>query len=235
MELLPGVDFVGAQPETFDLIQEDKADEDADELMEDIDSNSELKLQVERLVADPSDDQSGPASPIRTPWPADSLLPQSHFTIDQQACLNCGKQLGYAMPMNREPKVKYLFCSTETCQQAQFLKCFACGNFQSETSCFLVYRPGNSAYQGPSQIYSIMCNHCYADQQSLEPSLEETREQFAKFREVRQRNEERDWPKIQEAQRKEDGFSGSGAKSGESEIPHAGRKRPRLDTGEKEE
>lgn len=133
-----------------------------------------------------------PASPIRTEWPADSLLKPEHFTIDQQRCLHCNKELGYAMPMNRLPKVKYLFCDQFECQNTQLIHCWACGHFTSENEGHLVNRPGNSAYHGPSAIFSYMCKSCYKDQLELEPGLEETREMYKKYRELRKESEEKE-------------------------------------------
>lgn len=131
------------------------------------------------------------ASPIRTEWPSDTALKPSHFTIDTQRCLNCCCDLGYAMPMNRTPNPLYLFCrDKEECKTAALLKCWACGNFNSERSGHIVSRPGNSAFQGPSSIYSFMCLHCYNEQLALEPSAAETKEMFAKYREIRRQNEE---------------------------------------------
>jgi hypothetical protein len=130
------------------------------------------------------------ASPIRTEWPSDSLLKPEHFTIDQQKCLACHKSLGYALPMNKTPKPKYLFCpEPNDCAQTSFLECFVCGNYNNERSGHVVHRPGNSAYTGPSQIYSFMCAHCYKDQMEGEPGLKETQEAMKKYREYRHEQE----------------------------------------------
>lgn len=145
------------------------------------------------LGTDQSQLVNEPASPIRTPWPADSVLPESHFTVDHQHCLACQKDLGYAMPMNRPPKPHYLFCQdNEQCQTTAMVKCWACGNFNNEQTGNIVFKPGNSAYRGPSQIYSFMCHHCFKDQIEMEPGLEETQEMMKKVREERRAEEEKE-------------------------------------------
>jgi len=131
-----------------------------------------------------------PASPIRVEWPSDSLLKEDHFTIDKQRCLVCHTDLGYAMPMNRVPKVKYLFCEKDNCQKTQFIECFSCGQYHGESTGRLVFRPGNSAYTGPTQIYSFMCTRCYTEQIENEPGVAETQEMMAKVREERKKYEE---------------------------------------------
>jgi hypothetical protein len=150
----------------------------------------EKRRREERGEKEKLEEEEELSSPIRTEWPADTLLKPSHFTIDSQRCLNCCVELGYAMPMNRTPNPKYLFCQDkDECKTAQLLKCWACGNFNSERSGHIVSRPGNSAFQGPSSIFSFMCDYCYKEQCALEPSYEETKEMFAKYREVRRENE----------------------------------------------
>lgn len=210
---------VGAQQVEIDMMPEEEdeqAEKEIDELYEKM---------VDNLIAD-----DGPASPIRTEWPKDSLLKPEHFTIDSQHCLNCFAKLGYAMPMNREPKVKYLFCDHPNCQTANFLKCWACGNFNNENSGHLVHRPGNSAYQGPSQIYSFMCVHCYKDQIENEPGVEETKEMYKKFAAVRRENEKKEFPKLLEAQQLSDGYISSLQES--QEKPSSSRKRRKREEEE---
>jgi hypothetical protein len=127
-------------------------------------------------------------SPLRDDWPATSMLSRDHFTIDVQTCLHCGKRLGYAMPMNKRPKIQYLFC--DLCPKSiSFIRCHVCGNFNNETSGTVVHRPGNSGYSGPSQIYSFMCYHCLKDQKEQEPGVEETREMMKLVRETRRKKE----------------------------------------------
>jgi hypothetical protein len=127
-------------------------------------------------------------SPIRDEWPSTSLLSREHFTVDQQHCLNCHKQLGYAMPMNRTPKICYLFC--DRCpKQIQFLNCEICGNLNNENTAVLCHRPGNSGYAGPSQIYSFICHHCLKDQKEQEPGLEETQMLMKNVRALRRKKE----------------------------------------------
>lgn len=195
-----------ADPAMIDMVESVMAD-DPDYMKTLADIREEQSAAYSQGEKEETEDLSEvPASPIRNEWPADSVLKPDHFTIDQQPCLNCNKKLGYAMPMNRIPKVKYLFCENSLCQTAHFLQCFVCGKYQSENTAHLVHRPGNSAYQGPSQIYSFMCHYCYKDQLAMEPGLEETREAYKKYREVRQRNEEEEYPRILKAQQKEEGF-----------------------------
>jgi hypothetical protein len=195
----------GAQPETFDLLPMD-VDEDNDEKEEKMFLSEHEQLVQEGVLsssAPPSASvvptreeaeklENEPASPIRVEWPKDSLLKPEHFTIDEQRCIHCHKGLGYAMPMNREPKVKYLFCDNFECQNTQVIHCWACDHFTSVTEGHLVSRPGNSAYHGPSSIHSFMCKTCFADQCAMEPGLEETREMYAKYREARKENEEKE-------------------------------------------
>lgn len=204
---------VGAQDVPMDFIPEDKEeDEDTrtvDEMIEDAEQSMFRETfgdtlrrlrSVEEQRSVPSQQEAAenpdlydvPASPIRAEWPKDSLLSPSHFTIDTQHCISCHVDLKYAMPMNRIPKTKYLFCEKTECQQTSFLQCWACGQFQSENTGMLVSRPGNSAYTGPSSIHSFMCKHCYDDQIKMEPGLEETREMFAKYRQMRHENEEKE-------------------------------------------
>jgi hypothetical protein len=133
-----------------------------------------------------------PASPIRFEWPKDSLLPPDHGTTDHQKCLVCSKDLGYALPMNRIPKTKYLFCDTPACQNSNDLPCLACGHHTMESRGHLVNRPGNSFYAGASSIHAFICKSCYQDQLDMEPGLEETQEMMKKYRAERQANEERD-------------------------------------------
>jgi hypothetical protein len=132
--------------------------------------------------------------PIREVWPEDSELTPDHFTIDTQTCLACGKNLGYAMPMNKKPNPKFLFCLDEDgndlCRgKVSYVTCHYCGNFNNESSGSLVSRPGNSGYCGPSSIYSFMCHYCYDEMKKGEPGLEECRTQMAKVREVRRAEE----------------------------------------------
>lgn len=145
-----------------------------------------------------------PQSPIRTPWPEDSMLKPEHFTIDQQKCLTCHKDLGYAMPMNAVPKAKYLFC--EAHQNSPVGLCWGCMQHQTDNSCALVYRPGNSSYQGPSSIHTIMCNHCLEDMKKGEPTLEETQKMYKEFAEIRRKNEKEEFPLLEQAQRQDDGY-----------------------------
>jgi len=145
-----------------------------------------------------------PVSPIRTPWPEDSLLKPDHFTIDQQKCLSCHKDLGYAMPMNRVPKSKYLFC--EAHRGSGVGKCWGCLKYQTANTCHIVYRPGNSAYQGPSSIHTIMCHTCMEDMKKGEPSVEETQKMYKEFAELRRKNEREEFPLLEQAQRQDDGY-----------------------------
>ena len=212
----------GAQEQELELIKEEEEEQEEmdyrDECMDEMydnmvnsllqdaeapyaESEARQQTQAPQEAHFPTEvNENEPASPIRTPWPADSMLKPEHFTIETQRCLNCNANLGYAMPMNRLPKVQYLFCDHPNCQSTNFLKCFACGNFQSESTGHLVYRPGNSAYTGPSQIYSFMCTYCYKDQMSLEPGPEETKEQYKKFAAVRRENEQKEYSKLLQAQ-----------------------------------
>lgn len=128
--------------------------------------------------------------PVKQEWPAESILEKSHFTIDQQHCLKCRKKLGYALPMNKEPNVKYLFCCEEDgaprCRlQADYLECWACGNLNTQTTGHVVNRPANCAYYDPTQIYDFMCAHCHKDMMEQEPGKEECAEQLKKIRELR--------------------------------------------------
>lgn len=197
---------VGAQPETFELMEDGGEKEEEESLreskfIEEYESEGGfrariLQQQQSRPVVPDREEaaklEDEPASPIREEWPKDSLLKPDHFTIDQQRCLHCSKELGYAMPMNRTPKVKYLFCDSFECQRTQHIHCWACGHFTSEADGHLVSRPGNSAYTGPSSIFSYMCKSCYRDQLEMEPGLEETRELFSKYREQRKEAEEKE-------------------------------------------
>ncbi len=190
---------VGAQPDQYDLMDlEDLRttgeQEEANFRMNYADQLEEIE-QANRVVPsreEAEDLNDVPASPIRVNWPSDSLLKPDHFTIDQQRCLHCSKELGYAMPMNRIPKVGYLFCKDFECQHTQQIHCWACGHFTSETNGHLVSRPGNSAYTGPSSIFSYMCKTCFEDQCKMEPNLEETREMFQKYRTLRHESEEKE-------------------------------------------
>ena len=137
-----------------------------------------------------------PASPIPFIWPADSILKPEHFTFDWQRCLKCKKDLGYAMPMNRIPKGKYLFCppkegeEVSECARAPVLQCCFCEMHyvkDNESLANLAKRPGNIAYIGQSEIYRFMCHHCEKAQKEGEMGLEETREMMGKFREERAR------------------------------------------------
>lgn len=232
----------GAQEMPLELISEDEEgergisemDEVYEKMVDSLIEDSEFALpsykvqesKKQEAYFPTAENEYEPASPIRTPWPADSLLKPDHFTIDTQRCLNCNANLGYAMPMNRIPKVKYLFCDHPNCQTTSFLKCWACGNFQNENTGHLVHRPGNSAYQGPSQIYSFMCHHCYQEQMQMEPSVEETKEQYRKFANLRRENEKKEFPLLEQAQRLSDGYLTK--EEQKEEIPTASRKRRRV-------
>lgn len=185
---------VGAQTMEIESVPEVDVEKDWDRSVDELLQERENKQATHSCFeSEPGANWDDPASPIRAEWPKDSMLTKDHFTIDEQHCLVCYKKLGYAMPMNRVPKTKYLFChDNKDCLAAVFLKCWVCGNFQNENTGYLVHRPGNSAYTGPSQIYNFMCHHCYKDQIEMEPGLEETREQFRKYREVRRENEEKE-------------------------------------------
>jgi len=132
-----------------------------------------------------------PASPVRDEWPKDSLLTKDHFTIDTQKCLTCRKDLGHAMPMNRIPKEKYLFCG-EACQNTAVLQCFACDKHFVRDQGHFVHRPGNCAYSFPTQIYNFMCKYCYDEQMATEPGFEETKQKMKEFREYRKQMEAAD-------------------------------------------
>jgi len=129
--------------------------------------------------------------PIRPYWPKGSCLTREQFTIDEQTCLDCGKKLGYAMPMNKTPNIRYLFClkqdGSQPCRTLpSFFKCFVCGNYHTPATLNIVSRPGNSAYEGPSEIYQFMCGSCHKDQMENEPGVEECRKQMAQIRAARQ-------------------------------------------------
>lgn len=137
------------------------------------------------------------ASPVRDEWPADSLLSKEHFTIDEQPCLSCSKKLGYAMPMNKLPKGKYLFCDPlekPSCTASTFVPCTYCGNLQNYKTeqGYLVFRPGNCAYTTPTQIYAFMCSYCFTDMMRDVPPIEQTREQYKAFRALREAGENSD-------------------------------------------
>ena len=237
------------QEQELELIVEEDPHDNEDECMDEVYDNMVNSLledadapyaesEARQAAAPPQEanfpteaNENEPASPIRTQWPADSLLKPEHFTIETQRCLNCNANLGYAMPMNRLPKVKYLFCDHPNCQSTNFLKCFACGNFQSESTGHLVYRPGNSAYTGPSQIYSFMCTYCYKDQMSLEPGPEETKEQYKKFAAVRKENEQKEFGRLLQAQAASD-MGVATLKEQQQQLPFsaATRKRRRTET-----
>jgi hypothetical protein len=129
--------------------------------------------------------------PIRPYWPKGSCLTKEQFTIDEQTCLDCGKKLGYALPMNKTPNIRYLFClkqdGSQPCRTLpSFFKCFVCGNYHTPATLNIVSRPGNSAYEGPSEIYQFMCSSCHKDQMENEPGVEECQKQMAKIRASRQ-------------------------------------------------
>lgn len=143
------------------------------------------------------DSEKEGSRPIKEIWPEDSLLKPDHFTIDHQNCLKCGKDLGYAMPMNKKPNVSFLYCRNEDgsdlCRASlSYLPCHYCGNYNNENTGSLVSRPGNSSYYGPSQIYQFMCYHCHKEMMDNEPGLEECREQMSKIRELRKEEELKD-------------------------------------------
>lgn len=150
----------------------------------------EAKSSFSQYNADTKEEE--PASPVRDKWPADSLLTKDHFTIDTQKCLTCRHDLGYAMPMNRIPKEKYLFCDKEECSTSAILQCFACDKHFIRDVGHFVHRPGNCAYTFPTQIYNFMCKYCYSEQMTLEPGYEETKKQMKEFREYRKRMEAED-------------------------------------------
>lgn len=133
-----------------------------------------------------------PASPVRDEWPKDSLLTKDHFTIDTQKCITCRKDLGYAMPMNRIPKEKYLFCQgpDDICVETAIIQCFACDKHFCRDTGYFVHRPGNCAYTFPTQIYNFMCKYCYEEQMVGEPGFEETKQKMREFREYRRKMEE---------------------------------------------
>lgn len=134
--------------------------------------------------------------PVRQEWPVESILEKTHFTIDEQHCLKCRKRQGYALPMNKEPNVKYLFCCNEDgspkCRlQADYLECWACGNLNTQTTGHVVNRPANCAYYEPTQIYDFMCAYCHKDMIEQEPGKEECAEQLKKIRELRREDKSR--------------------------------------------
>lgn len=140
------------------------------------------------------DSEKEGSRPVQPNWPKDSLLRRDQFTIDEQQCLKCRKLLGYAMPMNKEPNAKYLFCveedGTEKCRsESQYLNCFACGNYHSSATATVVCRPGNSGYEGPSSIYNFMCYSCHKDMMENEPGVEECKRNMAAIREKRREDE----------------------------------------------
>lgn len=129
--------------------------------------------------------------PVKFIWPKDSLLTPDHFTIDQQPCLKCKKKLGYALPMNKEPNVHFLFCCEEDgspkCRlQSDYLNCWACGNFNTQSTGAVVSHPANCAYlPHPTQIYDYMCYHCHKEMMENEPGIQECRDQMKKIRQIR--------------------------------------------------
>lgn len=149
-----------------------------------------LKYWEKEQLEEGYDSEEEGSRPVRQEWPAESILDKSHFTIDEQHCLKCRKKLGYALPMNKEPNVKYLFCCNEDgspkCRlQADYLECWACGNLNTQTTGHVVNRPANCAYYEPTQIYDFMCAHCHKDMMEQEPGKEECAEQLKKIRELR--------------------------------------------------
>lgn len=166
---------------------------------------SDREKVLNREQAESVDLSNVPASPVRDEWPKDSLLSPSHFTIDKQDCLACNAKLGWAMPMNRIPKVQYLYCSPELydpsnpevhpgspCFQKAILQCWACTRYFVKDKGNYVFRPGNCAYSHPTQIFSFMCTSCYKDQLANEPGLEETKKQMAEYRRHRKECEEKE-------------------------------------------
>jgi len=83
-----------------------------------------------------------------------------------------------------------------------------------------------------------MCVHCYKDQMAMEPGIDETRDMFKKYREVRQTNEERDKDMVFLAQQNQDrgehflaGYQEQLRASTQSFMqPGASRKRIRTDS-----
>jgi len=146
----------------------------------------------EELEKQEIDLSNEPASPVRDEWPKDSLLTKDHFTIDTQKCLTCRKDLGHAMPMNRIPKEKYLFCADDVCSTVAVLQCFACDKHFVRDSGHFVHRPGNCAYTFPTQIYNFMCRYCYEEQMATEPGFEETKQKMKEYREYRAALEEKE-------------------------------------------
>lgn len=131
--------------------------------------------------------------PLRYKWPKETTLGRDHFTIDTQQCVDCGKDLKWMMPMNKKPNGRYLFCHNEEgaqiCGKNHYLRCHYCGNINNENSGAIVFRTGNSAFDGPSQIYQFMCYHCHKEQMETEPGLKECREKMTEIREVRRQDE----------------------------------------------
>ncbi len=140
------------------------------------------------------DSERDGSRPIKKSWPEDSQLDRSHFTIDEQQCLLCKKKLGYAMPMNKEPNVKFLYCldseGNDVCRdKAVALHCWSCGNYNTEATGCIVFRTGNSAFDGPSQIYEFMCYHCHKEMKENEPGLAECKRQMELIRAARKEDE----------------------------------------------
>jgi hypothetical protein len=92
--------------------------------------------------------------------------------------------------MNKMPAGHFLFCKTSEglpkCENnANYLQCLACGNYNNNNTGSIVARPGNSAYAGQSSIYSFMCFHCHKEMMENEPGVKECAEMMKKVREQR--------------------------------------------------
>lgn len=203
----PPIVDVGAQEVEIDRMKTDSDDDDSTPIenefhemfSETLQKLRETEKNLMNVLPSREEAESGvidydaPASPIKErDWGPDCPIRRENCVIDKQHCLHCHKDLGYAMPMNRIPKINYLFCKNIECQNIQCIKCWACGNYTSEAEGHIVNRPGNSFYDGPSDIFAFMCMHCYKDQMTMEPNLEETRELYSKYRAERIANEEKE-------------------------------------------
>ena len=148
-----------------------------------------LPASILPYINDPFYDSDSLGSrPLRKKWPKDTLLPRDHFTIDEQQCMNCEKKLGYAMPMNKRPNKRFLFCSEE-CFDFTHIRCVDCGNFTFIDSGYLVNHPGNSGFDGPSDIFRFQCKSCYQDMVAAAPTAEECAKQMKELRKLREKDE----------------------------------------------
>lgn len=173
--------------------EEDRADSPSDIVAADTDYEPEWLAQLHEDENYNSEVEG--SRPIKKNWPKDSVLPRSHFYIEEQQCLKCHHLLGYAMPMNKLPNIKFLFCINEDGSRKcsldnPYLECHHCGNLtHSGSGGHFCHRPGNSAYDGPSQIYQFLCHHCLKDQKENEPGVEECKAQMKLIREMRKKDE----------------------------------------------